>query len=242
MAESTFNKDLVAFLNELHNPKKTGEANAGQYGYTYPELPNVMLEARKSAAKHHFAIMQDVTSENGSIGVMTILAHESGESAKSSWLYIAAGQGAQANGSAISYARRYSLMAFLGIAGEDDDGAAATEAAKADPPKSKDTISNAQIGMIKALCGNMAMTAEQIDGIKVRHKVEHINELSKSEGSVVITELLERFLDKVGALMDKADMTPDERNALYAKHSLDPMKLDGKALKAVWDDLSERLN
>jgi hypothetical protein len=43
--------------------------------------------------------------------------------------------GPQDIGSAISYARRYALMAFLGLATDDDDGAGAQKAAKeADKP------------------------------------------------------------------------------------------------------------
>jgi hypothetical protein len=41
-------------------------------------------------------------------------------------LRLPAGKTAQATGSALSYGKRYSLMAALGLATEDDDGAAAS--------------------------------------------------------------------------------------------------------------------
>jgi hypothetical protein len=46
-------------------------------------------------------------------------------------------KGMQAVGSAITYARRYSLMALLGIAAEDDDGKAAVENQTKTKPTSK---------------------------------------------------------------------------------------------------------
>jgi hypothetical protein len=70
--------------------------------------------------------------ENG-ICVQTIFIHESGEQISSGSLYVpAAKHDPQGFGSALTYARRYSLMAACGIAPEDDDGNAATHSA---PPK-----------------------------------------------------------------------------------------------------------
>lgn len=48
------------------------------------------------------------------------------------------GNSPQAAGSAITYARRYALVAALGLATEDDDGAAATQAARADRPRTQE--------------------------------------------------------------------------------------------------------
>lgn len=131
--DTTISQAVVKALGELHNPKRTGEANAGAYGYTYPELDKIIADCREVFAKHGLAILQDTSNDNGTIGVRTIILHTSGEKLESSWLHIQAGSGAQANGSAITYGRRYSLMAFLGLAGEDDDGAAATESATSTP-------------------------------------------------------------------------------------------------------------
>jgi ERF superfamily len=60
------------------------------------------------------------------IKVETLLIHESGESLSGGELFLPASkQDAQGFGSALTYARRYSLMATCGIAPEDDDGNAA---------------------------------------------------------------------------------------------------------------------
>jgi hypothetical protein len=65
-------------------------------------------------------------SDNG-VSVETIFLHESGESISGGVLSVPASkQDPQGYGSALTYARRYSLMAACGIAPEDDDGNAAS--------------------------------------------------------------------------------------------------------------------
>lgn len=80
------------------------------------------------------ALMQTVHEcDNGAI-VETVFIHESGESLSCGKLHVpATKQDAQGFGSALTYARRYSLMAACGIAPEDDDGNAAVKSAKPQP-------------------------------------------------------------------------------------------------------------
>ena len=72
--------------------------------------------------------------EDGVI-VETLFIHESGEQMSAGKLHVpAAKQDPQGYGSALTYARRYALMAACGIAPEDDDGNAATKKPTAPPP------------------------------------------------------------------------------------------------------------
>ena len=72
-------------------------------------------------------------SETG-VMVETIFLHESGESLNAGKLFVPATKSdAQGFGSALTYARRYSLMASCGIAPEDDDGNAASKRPLVDP-------------------------------------------------------------------------------------------------------------
>ena len=65
--------------------------------------------------------------ENGVI-VETLFIHESGETISAGRLHVPASkQDAQGYGSALTYARRYSLMSACGVAPEDDDGNAASK-------------------------------------------------------------------------------------------------------------------
>lgn len=74
------------------------------------------------------ALMQKTHQSDNGVIVETILLHESGEFLDSGKIHVPADKGtAQGYGSALTYARRYSLMAVCGIAPEDDDGNAATK-------------------------------------------------------------------------------------------------------------------
>ncbi len=71
-------------------------------------------------------LMQKQHPCDGGVAVETVFVHESGETFSAGILQVpAAKQDPQGYGSAITYARRYSLMAACGIAPEDDDGNAA---------------------------------------------------------------------------------------------------------------------
>jgi hypothetical protein len=73
------------------------------------------------------ALIQMTHECNDGVIVETIFLHESGEQFSAGKLHVpAVKQDAQAYGSALTYARRYSLMAACGIAPEDDDGNKAT--------------------------------------------------------------------------------------------------------------------
>lgn len=73
-------------------------------------------------------VQQCHESANGVI-VETMFVHASGEAMSCGKLHVpAAKQDPQGYGSALTYARRYSLMAACGIAPEDDDGNAGSKA------------------------------------------------------------------------------------------------------------------
>lgn len=74
------------------------------------------------------AMMQQTREDATGVTVETVFIHESGESISSGPLHVPASkQDPQGYGSALTYARRYSLMAACGIAPEDDDGNAASK-------------------------------------------------------------------------------------------------------------------
>ena len=74
------------------------------------------------------AMIQKCYDCNTGIMVETVFIHESGEMLECGILQVPASkQDPQGYGSALTYARRYSLMAACGIAPEDDDGNAASK-------------------------------------------------------------------------------------------------------------------
>jgi hypothetical protein len=124
---------------ELENIDKGGVNPA--FRAKYVKLGDVLDEVRPKFAKHGIAIIQHAINGDGSnVGVATLFAHSSGQWIESR-LYVAPTKfDAQGAGSAITYLRRYSLMAMAGVAPDDDDGNAAVakpEARKAPAAQSR---------------------------------------------------------------------------------------------------------
>jgi hypothetical protein len=95
------------------------------------------------------AMIQQTHEDATGVTVETMFLHESGESLSCGKLHVpAAKQDPQGYGSALTYARRYSLMAACGIAPEDDDGNAAS---KPNATKLVVYLNNKQISEISAL-------------------------------------------------------------------------------------------
>ncbi|MGX8718883.1 MAG: ERF family protein [Desulfovibrio sp.] len=105
-------------------------------GNSYADLASCIAACREVLPQHGLACSQAIApAEPGCVCVETVLMHESGQWIRSRCtLPYAAGKGingAQAAGSAITYARRYGLAAIVGLAAEDDDGSAASAPAEA---------------------------------------------------------------------------------------------------------------
>ena len=85
-----------------------------------------------SLHKNGIALIQKTHDCDTGVRVETILIHTSGESMSGGIIHVPADkQTPQGYGSALTYARRYSLMSACGIAPEDDDGNLAEQAVKA---------------------------------------------------------------------------------------------------------------
>ena len=99
----------------------------------YADL-SACVEAVIDALNNNGIYLMQLTDEHeNGVKVSTVFIHESGEQISGGSLYMpAAKHDPQGFASALSYARRYSLMAACSIAPEDDDGNAATQSA---PPK-----------------------------------------------------------------------------------------------------------
>lgn len=120
-------KALVQALGEMTDVVKTQTVSTGQYAYSYATLADALQMARPILTRHGLALSQSVAGDGDDVVVFTSILHESGQRISSAGLRLPAGKTAQQTGSAVTYARRYSLMAFLGLASEDDDGAGASE-------------------------------------------------------------------------------------------------------------------
>ena len=92
----------------------------------YADLGSVMEAIKPALVKQGLFFSQTTHEQPGGVCIETVLHHESGEQMSFGKLFVPASkQDAQGYGSALTYARRYSLMTAFGVAPEDDDGNAA---------------------------------------------------------------------------------------------------------------------
>lgn len=106
---------------------------------SYAPLEECIDAVNEPLLNNGIAIIQKTYDCADGVKISTVFIHESGETISGGELFLPADKrNAQAFGSALTYARRYSLMAACGIAGEDDDGNAASK------PKVDKTVENVQ--------------------------------------------------------------------------------------------------
>lgn len=111
----------------LPDVKKTERGQVGNQKTSYAGLANISREILPLLAEHGLSFSARPTlNANGVFVLAYELLHVSGESRGGE--YPLMGNTPQAHGSAITYARRYTLTAVTGVAPEDDDDAATAQA------------------------------------------------------------------------------------------------------------------
>lgn len=116
-------KDFAPALTDSTNP---------HFRNRYVSLQGSIEAVIGSLHKNGIALIQKTHDCDTGVRVETILIHTSGEHMSGGIIHVPADkQTPQGYGSALTYARRYSLMSACGIAPEDDDGNLAEQAVKA---------------------------------------------------------------------------------------------------------------
>lgn len=102
----------------------------------YADLTSHVEAIRPAAKAHNLSVIQELTSDDNGVAVVTRICHASGEWVECGPLFIPATKhDAQGFGSACSYARRYALSAAFGTIADDDDGNAAVQSKPAQVPE-----------------------------------------------------------------------------------------------------------
>ena len=103
----------------------------------YADIEAILAAVRPALNANGIFVYQHVTNRPGEVSCETVLMHDSGERLAGGSITVPLGKSsnaAQALGSAITYARRYSLSATLGISADDDDDGNACAADPAPAP------------------------------------------------------------------------------------------------------------
>lgn len=152
-------KALILANMEITNPKNTAE---NPYFHSkYAPLGDILTQIRPILTKYSLVLIQNVSTDDKFVSIETGIYHSSGQYLISDKLQMSADKNtAQAQGSAITYGRRYQVSAFLNIASEDDDDANSANKKQPEiPEKQKGDIS----GALKAIKESKSIA--QIDKI-----------------------------------------------------------------------------
>lgn len=128
METNNLNKKFMQVLNEVPNFSTDETATAGKRTYKYLNLATLLKNIKPIFEKHGIAFSQKVTFDKAGDGrqtlgtVETVIFDENERQTVCEYPFFVTGDPQQV-GSAITYARRYSLTTVLGIfPDKDDDG------------------------------------------------------------------------------------------------------------------------
>lgn len=185
-------KAMGLFRSKVEQPAK--DANNPFFKSKYVTLEGVIKSVDTAIIDTGLTWYQEPVSDNNKIGVATHIFHESGEWLAFEPFYVTPTKvDPQAQGSALTYAKRYSLAAAFGISSDiDDDGNGASNNDK--PNTNNQTgsiISPKQIGMVKNLFNQFA-TLTKADVKKVsefalsHYKITKLENATSSQASALI--------------------------------------------------------
>jgi hypothetical protein len=118
---------LVAALAEIGGASKD-KVNP-HFKSKYADISSVIDAIKPALAKYGLGFTQHSQPSEDGVIVETVVHHRSGDRLGLGALFVPANKrDAQGFGSALTYARRYSLMTAFGVPAEDDDGNAAASA------------------------------------------------------------------------------------------------------------------
>ncbi|PGU80067.1 recombinase [Bacillus cereus] len=179
---------LVKFNSEVSKIAK--DADNPFFKNNYATLDTIIDEVRPILFKNGLSIMQVPSGDGQNVTLKTLLLHETGEWLESDELTMKPVKNdPQAVGSCITYARRYSLAAFLSLnTGEDDDGNGATYGK--DKPKPKGNSGKAP-NKPQGNGGNGKASEKQMKMIHA--KIAHVTAVSKADKQTVENKLKDQI-------------------------------------------------
>lgn len=215
------------FQAEVEDVKRDSNSLKGKYA----KIEQVLQATRKILTKHGLAISQLIGNCSGEyVEVYNIILHKSGQFFSQKMALATGGvplnsQGkesinrAQFVGLNISYARRYGLLAILGMAQEDEDAevhqqkpyqrptqqylpkpsapkyiANVSMAPKQEIPHAKEIdVKKLAVEQIENLIKHHGIPVEKIDKIKEHYSVKSLSELDETQAKSVVNKIKSSF-------------------------------------------------
>lgn len=181
--------DLIELVNQLKGLEKSAQVNysvknrnTGEWmrkAFDYVPLDNILNKIKENK---NFALLQPIgIDENGVCGVKCILVHKSGHVFETSTYPFTVNAGAkiQDEGAEITYRKRYSLGAFLGMATEEDTDGNDDEATNSTERKA----SPRQIEVLSKI-----YTGENLEKLLKMNNIEKLEDMPMSKASELISK------------------------------------------------------
>lgn len=181
--------DLIELVNQLRGLEKSAQVNysvqnrkTGEWmrkAFDYVPLDNILNKIKEN---QNFALLQPIgVDENGINGVRCILVHKSGHVFETNTYPFAVKEGAkiQDEGAEITYRKRYSLGAFLGMATEEDTDGNDNEATNSTERKA----SPRQIVVLSKI-----YTGENLEKLLNMNNIERLEDMPMSKASELISK------------------------------------------------------
>lgn len=159
MATPELNKALCKCQLEL-KPAVKDSINP-HFKNRYADITSIIEALRDPMASNGLSITQTTRYEGGVLLLITTLRHISGEEVDSVYPIIPVKQDPQGFGSAMTYARRYSIQAMLMVPSDDDDGHQASQPAKP-AKKAEDTNHRSHIEAMLNFMHGAGVSEEQV--------------------------------------------------------------------------------
>lgn len=235
-AVAEFYKGLAKFRQQVKAPSKNGhvdfQTRAGRKKYDYVLLDDLIKAIDNGIKDTGLAWSQEVETVSGGIKVRTLIMSESGYQYTSPWLGLQSASNPQDVGSAITYARRYSLGTTFGINSEPDDDAnevgepkkpaaklqtQSANTAKQAPrtaPKAK-TLLEKQLDEFKDKVNKsakiMTMTpADLMKQVAEKAGVKNPHKITKQDITAMLRELKTEYMEYQSTAQKEANETSDE--------------------------------
>lgn len=200
-----FNKELAKFHDKVKPPSKNGHVDfstgKGRTKYDYVQLEDLIKAIDTALNGSGMTWSQDSEVNDGSARVRTRILSSNGYEYISPWILIKSSGKAQDIGSALTYAKRYSLGTSFGINSEtDDDGQQAQESntltnnphkQKNNPKPAQRLIDQKQLGTLKTKLIELGLakgTSSEVEAKKylVRANLKRLEDLPAEFASSLI--------------------------------------------------------
>lgn len=187
---------IAAALVKLQGEVKTiiKSAQNDHFGNTYAELKDVQEMALPLLSKHGLALTQWPRTEGGKHFLRSYLVHTSGVGMVDDIDLLLTKNDPQGLGSAITYQRRQTTMAILGLSAEDDD-----DGNKAANRQSKPTAE--QLSEVRQLCIDLKYPPDQAETRILSLRTE-------DQATVAIANLRKNISERAKQLKGETEATP----------------------------------